>query len=141
MSTEQIFNIFVYFDGGAATEYGVCHHQAGGTDQEKTAYLLSRIDRDHRVARRFRFPRAFTPEEWLAVFRRGHQLEYFEEAFSLFRASAAPVFCITSIVDGMPKVDKQIGPEPYRGDAVTAQEGWGAVPDYLVHYTAEMHSA
>jgi hypothetical protein len=136
MSTERIFNIFIYFDGGAATEYGVRHYRVGGGDQEKTTFLLSRIDQDHRIARRFRFSRSFTPEEWLAVFRHGHQLDYFEEAFTLFRAPVAPVSCITPIVDGAPNVDKQIGPEPYRGDIVTAEEGWGAVPDYLVNYTS-----
>ncbi|MGO9173394.1 MAG: hypothetical protein ACLP7P_15725 [Rhodomicrobium sp.] len=136
MTTERIFNIFVYFDGGAATEYGVRHHQASGNDQEKTAYLLSRMDQDQAIASRFRFPRSFTPQEWLAVFRHGDQLEYFEEAFTLFKAPAAPVFCITPIVDGTPTVEKQIGPEPYRGAVVTAQEGWRAVPDYLLHYTS-----
>jgi hypothetical protein len=136
MSTERIFNIFVYFDGGSAVEYGVYYHLVGGSDQEKTGYLLSRIDQDHPIARRFRFPRSFTPQEWVAVFRHGHQFEYFKEAFTLLRAAGEPVFCITSIVDGTPNVDKQVGPEPYRGDAVTAQEGWGAVPDYLVDYTS-----
>jgi hypothetical protein len=135
MSTERIFNIFVYFDsGGPAIEYGVYYHLMGGSDQEKTDYLLSRIDKDHPIARRFRFPRSFTSEEWFAVFRHGHQLEYFEEAFALLRAAAAPVFCITSVVDGTPTVDKEVGPEPYRGDAVTALEGRGALPDYLVDY-------
>jgi hypothetical protein len=135
MSTERIFNIFVYFDGGTATEYGVYHHEVGGDDEEKATYLLSCIDQDHFISRHFRFSRSFTPQEWLAVLRQGHQLEYFEEAFTLFKAPAAPVFCITPIVDGTPKTDRQIGAEPYQGDAVTAQEGWGAVPDYLVHYT------
>jgi len=90
MSDEQIFNIFVYFDGGAAIEYGACCHRVGGSDQEKTAYLLSRIDLDHPVARRFRFPRRFAPPEWLAVYRHGHELEYFEEAFTQFGASSEP---------------------------------------------------
>jgi hypothetical protein len=134
--TERIFNIFIYFDGGNANQYGVRHHQVDGSDQEKSAYLLSRIDQDHATARRFRFPRSFTPQEWVAVFRHGQELEYFEEAFTLFRASAEPVFCITSIVDGAPIVEKQIGPEPYRGAAVTAQKGWGSMPDYLINYTS-----
>jgi hypothetical protein len=86
ITTERIFNVFVYFDGGTATEYGVRHHRASGSDQEKTAYLLLRIDQDHAIASRFRFPRSFTPEEWHAVVRLGHQLQYFEEAFTRFRA-------------------------------------------------------
>ena len=125
MSIERIFNIFIYFQGGTAMEYGVRHHRVGGTDQEKTGYLLTCIVQDHPIARRFSFPRSFTPDEWLAVFRLGRALEHFEEAFTLFKAPVQPVFCITPIVDGEPKVEKQIGPEPYRGDAVTAEEGWG----------------
>lgn len=137
MSAERIFNIFIYFVEGVATEYGVRHHRSGGSDREKNDYLRSRVGQDHSIARRFRLSRRFTPEEWLAVYRYGQALAFFEEAFVLFRASTAPVFCITPIVDGQPKVDKQIGPEPYRGDAVTHQDGWGSMPDYLVEYTSE----
>jgi hypothetical protein len=137
MSTERIFNIFVYFVEGTATEYGVRHHQFDGSDSEKIDLLLSKIDQDHSIARRFRLSRSFTPEEWLAVYRYGQPLQYFEEAFVHFRARPAPMYCITPIVDGLPKVDKQIGSGPYRGDAVTHQEGWGNMPDYLVEYTSE----
>jgi len=134
MQTERIFNTFLYFDAGVATEYGVRHHIIGGSDQKKLAYLLSQIERDHLIARRFRFTRGFTSRKWLAELRLGYQLKYFEEAFSLYRATARPVFCITSVVDGTPVVDKQIGPEPYRGGSVTAIEHWGATPDYLERY-------
>ncbi len=54
----------------------------------------------------------------------------------LFSAPSAPVFCLTPVVDGSPTVENRVGPEPYRGDVVTAQEGWGAVPYYLLHYTS-----
>ncbi|RTM13694.1 MAG: hypothetical protein EKK33_10040 [Bradyrhizobiaceae bacterium] len=137
MSAERVFNIFIYFVEGTATEYGVRHHRYAGSDNEKVDFLLSRVEPDHSIARRFQLSRSFTPEEWLAVHRYGQGLEYFEEAFVLFRASAAPVFCITSIVDGVPKIDRQIAPGPYRGDAATHQEGWGSMPDYLVEYTSE----
>lgn len=134
MSIERTFNIFVYFDGGVAVEYGAQHHRFAGSDDEKVAFLLAHIEQDHPIARRFRFPRTFTPEEWLAVFRHGEVLAYFEEAFRVFRAPAAPVFSVTAIVDGKPMVDQQIGAEPFRGEVVTAQEGRGSVPDYLLHY-------
>jgi hypothetical protein len=136
MAKEQIYNIFVYFDGGTATEYGACYHELSGSDEEKSAYLISQVDHDHVTAERFRFPRSFTCQEWLAVFRYGNELEYFEEAFKLFGASGTSLFCITSIVDGTPTVEMRIGPDPFRGDVVTRQEGWGAMPDYLVHYTS-----
>lgn len=135
MSAERIFNIFVYFNEGVAVEYGMRHHRVGGSDIDKTAFLLAQVEQDHRSARRFRLSRTVKPEEWLAAFRHGNVLGYFEEAFALFRAPAAPVCCVTSIVDGTIMVDWQIGTEPFRGDMVTAQEGRGAVPDYLVLYS------
>ena len=135
MTSERIFNIFVYFDSGVAKEYGVRHHMIGGEDSEKTAFLLSHIAQDLSKARRFRLARNFTPDEWRAAFRYGEVLGYFDEGFTLFRASSSPIFCVTSIVDGVPTVDQQTGSEPFRGDAVSKVEGRGAVPDYLVQYT------
>ncbi|WP_051373168.1 MULTISPECIES: hypothetical protein [unclassified Afipia] len=135
MTTERVFNLFVYFDAGVADEYGVRHHRGDGGDAEKAALLLSRVGEDHSRARRFRFARNFTPEEWLAVMRRGDVLRYFEEALAHFRAPTAPIYCITAIVDGVPRIDQKIGPEPFRGDMVSVIEGHGSVPDYLVHYT------
>jgi hypothetical protein len=135
MSTERVFNIFVYFNQGVAIEYGMRHHRVGGSHSDKVAFLLAQVEQDHPIARRFRLSRTFMPQEWLAASRRGGVLEYFEEAFRLFRAPAAPMSCVTSIVDGTTMVDRQIGTEPFRGDMVTAQEGRGSVPDYLVHYT------
>lgn len=131
---ERIFNIFMYFDAGIAIEYGMRHHRIGGSDDEKTAFLLAQIPVDHPVARRFQLPRNFTVDEWFAALRHGDVLFYFEEAFQIFRAPAAPIHCLTSIVDGVPRVDQQIGPGPFRGDAVSRIEGRGSVPDYLEHY-------
>lgn len=139
MAAERIFNIFLYFDDGVARDYGVRHHLIAGHDAEKTRFLLSHVDTDYPVARRFHLSRQFTHAEWFAAHRHGQVLGYFEEAFQLFRAPPAPVYCITAIVDGEPKIDLQVGAEPFRGDAVTAQEGRGAMPDYLVRYSDGNH--
>jgi hypothetical protein len=134
MIEERIFNIFMYFDSGVATEYGVRHSRIKGTDDEKKAFLASHVLQDHPIAHRFQLPRRFTTDEWFAAMRQGDILSYFEEAFEEFRATEAPLFCVTPIVDGVPRVDNQIGPGPFRGDAVSEIEGRGSVPDYLVNY-------
>ena len=115
MIEERVFNIFIYFEAGLAKEYGVRHHRIGGTDSEKTTFLLTHVAADHSKARRFQLPRNFTVDEWVAALRHGDVLFYFEEAFQIFRAPAAPIHCLTSIVDGVPRVDQQIGPGPFRG--------------------------
>jgi hypothetical protein len=139
MSTERIFNIFLYFDAGVANDYGVRHHLVTGQDAEKTHFLLSRVDADYPIARRFKLPRQFTPGEWLAAQRYGDVLHYFEEGLQLFRAPTTPVYCVTAIVDGEPKIDLQVGAEPFRGDAVTDQKDRGAMPDYLMRYSDGNH--
>jgi hypothetical protein len=135
MSAERVFNIFLYFDIGVASEYGVRDHRISGTDAEKKAFLLSHVSEDHPIARRFQLERNFTPEEWLAALRYGDTHFYFEEAFIILNAPSAPIYCSTAVIDGVPTVDEKIGPGAYRGDAVSEMEGRGAVPDYLVHYT------
>ncbi|MBB6428055.1 hypothetical protein [Sphingopyxis sp. JAI128] len=136
MSSERIFNIFVYFDAGVAREYGIRHHRISGTDDEKTEYLRLRVDADHALARRFTLPRAFTPEQWRAAQRHGDVLGFFEEGLAHFHAGRSPVFGQTPIVDGQPAIDVIIGAEPFRGDQVSALPGQGAVPDYLVDYAS-----
>ncbi len=136
MTSERIFNIFLYFDGDKATDYGMRYHRADGTDEDKRQVLLSNISDDHLVAQRFRLRRTFTRDEWTAVLRRGHELEYFVEGFNYLRAPAEVVFCITAIVDGRPMVDKMIGASPFRGEDVTHVEGQGKMSDYLEEYTS-----
>lgn len=135
MVSERIFNIFIFFESGVAKEYGVYHHSMDGDDITKTSFLSARVSEDQKIARRFLLDRSFTPEEWRAAMRYGDVLGYFEEAFKKFRAPASPIFCITCIEEGIPKIDQQISPGPFRGDMVSEVEGLGAVPDYLVNYT------
>lgn len=134
MAFERIFNIFVYFDDGLARHYGVRHHRRTGSDDAKCEHLRVHVDGDHPLAQRFSLPRSFTAEQWLAAQRVGDVLQYFEDALTLYRASPSPVFCLTSIVDGMPKIDRTIGPKSFRGNQVMASEIFGSFPDYLVEY-------
>lgn len=137
MISERVFNVFMYFDAGTATQYGVRHHRLEGSEEQKTRHLLTQIEADHPVARRFNLARSFTADEWRAAMRFGGVLAYFEEAFVLYNAPSDPVYCLTPIVDGVPTVDKQIGVEPFRGDDVSRIAGRGSVPDYLVTYVRE----
>lgn len=139
MSAERIFNIFIYFDDGVARDYGLRHHRVAGSDEDKATFLRAHVNADHPIARRFPLSRNFTPTQWLAAQRHGDELGYFEMGFVAFRAPPAPVFCLTPVVNGVAKVDLLTDVRPFRGDQVTAQEGRGAVPDYLVTYVDDDH--
>lgn len=134
MSDERAFNVFIYFDGGLARQYGARHHRLGGSDEAKLEHLLANVETDHTDAKRFDFERTFTPDEWLAAQRFSDVTHYFERAFCHYRAPRAVIYCVTPVIDGVPTVDQQVSTGPFRGDAVTQIEGRGSVPDYLVTY-------
>lgn len=132
--SERIFNIFVYFNEGIAKYFGIRHHRVSGTDEKKMEYLRQNVSEDHSLAKIFELPRQFTPEQWKSTFRLGNSIKYFEQGFVHYRAPMNPIFCVTSVVDNVIRIDRTIGAEPFRGDIVSAQPGRGAVPDYLVTY-------
>ena len=134
MSGERVFNVFVYFNNGVAHEYGVRHHRVRGGDQAKMAALAEAVATDHPLAKRFRLPRTFTPGEWAAQQRLGVDLGLFEEGIAHYRAGAEPLYCLTSIVDGVPRAEVKTHLGPHQGDQVG--EGMpGTMPDWLVVYT------
>lgn len=137
MIEERAFNIFVYFDKGVARQYGARHHRLTGSDAAKLEHLQANIETDHTNAKRFDFERTFTPDEWMAAQRFSEITQYFEEAFSHYRAPRDVIYIVTSVVDGTPTIDKQVSTGPFRGDIVTQIQGRGAVPDYLVTYVRE----
>lgn len=139
MTAESIFNLYMLFENGVASRYRACSHLADGSDEEKLAFLHARVETDYPSAREFALQRNFTPEQWLATQRFGDVLEYFEGAFVEFGAGPDPLYCLTSVVDGVITIDLVADTAPFRGDQVTAREGRGAVPDYLVHYVDGKH--
>lgn len=137
VSKETIYNVFIYFNNGIAKTYGVKTYGVDLDDNAKAAFLRERVDKDHKSARRYDLSRAFTPDEWLSVLRAGRAIDYFEEAFCDLQASHAPYYCHTPIVDGEPRIEKQIGAGPFRGSMVSELTGCGSVPDYLINYVDE----
>ena len=134
MSSERIFNIFVFFENGTATEYGMRHHRLNGSDEEKLTYLQGAVEADFPSARRFPLRRTFTPGQWLAQQRQGMDLGLFEKALALYRAPREPVMCLTAIDDGVPRIDLRTDLSPYRGNKI-GNELPGAMQDWLVNYT------
>lgn len=110
---ERIFNLFIYTNGDVIELLGVAVHEMDGSDEEKIAYLRSAVDYDYKVAERavVKFCSygtsngEFKYSSYLAMARAGRSLEVFEEMFSIYGASEAPLCCITSIVNGKTEVD------------------------------------
>jgi hypothetical protein len=132
--SDRIFNIFVYFEGNEAREYGIRHYRRDGKDDKNIAFLQSLVDTDHSIAKRFELSRAFTAGEWLAMQRRGLDIGFFEDGFRHFRAVLNPLICITSIVNGVPRIDIKSDVSPFWGNRV-GKELPGDMQDWLIKYT------
>jgi len=133
LSSERIFNIFVYFEDGTAREYGMRHYRLGGSEKNKLAFLQSKVDTDCAIARHFLLTRPITYGEWSALQRLGIDLEFFEEGFREYRAGRKPLFCITSIVDGFPRVDLTTDPAPFVGSKMNEMMP-GDMEDWITKY-------
>lgn len=133
-SSERIFNIFIYFEGGIAKNYGIRHHRHDGSDTEKLTFLQTAVETDFLIARCFHLPRSFTRAEWMAQQRLGMDIGLFEEGFAHFRAGQEPIMAITSIVDGSPRVDIKTDLSPYWGEKV-GKDLPGDMQDWLIKYT------
>ncbi|MBM1310360.1 hypothetical protein JQT66_09300 [Sulfitobacter mediterraneus] len=135
MTREKIFNLFIFFENGVANEVGGRFHKLSGDDFQKQEFLKCNVKADFPNAVRVSLPRAFTPEEWRSQQRIGNVLAFFEEYLSKSNAPKAPLFGITAIVDGKPKIDQTIDSDTFRGEDVTGFKRKGEMPDYLVEYT------
>jgi hypothetical protein len=134
MSSERIFNIFIFFDDGTASEFGMRHCRHDGSDAEKMAFLQSIVFEEYSKARRFLLRRTFTSAQWLSQQRLGMDLGLFEEGFSHFNAPKAPIVCLTAIVDGLPQIDLSTDLSPFWGEKI-GKELPGDIEDWLIKYT------
>lgn len=138
MSSERIFNIFIYFEKGKASVYGMQYHQFGTTDNERLSHLQDSIENDHPIAERFQLPRTFSNHEWMSQTRLGIDLSLFEEGFNKYHAGSQPYCCITPVVDGTPTADVISDLAPFRGEKV-GQKLPGDMDDWLLFYTDGQH--
>lgn len=117
---EPIFNLFVFVNDGLIAEVGATCHRMNGTDAAKTAFLQQRVNVDWQTTKRYPLPAHFkmvssgtqlpgiSYEMFLALIQADKHLELFEAAFQEFDASDSPLFCITPIVDGVPKMEVMV---------------------------------
>jgi hypothetical protein len=124
LSSERIFNVLIYFEGGIAREYGTRHHRLDGPDAEKSAFLRAAVDADFPIARRFPLPRSFTVAEWLTQQRVGVGLGLFEESFAFYQAPRTPILCVTSIVDGAPNRRSRYKAAIFKEALVATRRRW-----------------
>jgi hypothetical protein len=119
---EQVFNFLYFVKGDIIQEFGFVVHEFDGTDNEKSMFLQSQIDKDYPNSERFPAIRGGKPmrvDAYTASMRLGTHLEVFEEVFNRYNANANPLCCVSAIVNGKPRIDEvsDHGPLRYRENA------------------------
>lgn len=134
--SETIYNLFAYTDGSRIHSLGIHPYKLAeeGGDDSKLDFLKERclVDHAHAFQARILSP-VITPAEFLTKHRLGTALALFEELFAHFKAPAAPLFVMTTVVNGKPQVDHSYSDRLDPNDI----SGPGVMTDYLLKYTNE----
>lgn len=136
---ENAYNLFLYVDNMRVKELGVAIHELDGTEAEKLSVLQSLVGQDYRSAKRYALK---TPLEWgeyEARMRLGRHLAVFEGIFQDCDAPTDPLFAITPIVDGMPRILAVTGAGPLNLEDLrnTPLSRPGTMVDYLKAYVQD----
>jgi hypothetical protein len=103
--SESIYNLFLIGDEAFVTHVGVQVHEFVGSDADKIASLRDSLIEDIVSAQRFALKTPRTWEEHRQAERGNREYELFEEVFKSVNASSNPLTLMTSIVNGIPRVE------------------------------------
>jgi hypothetical protein len=135
MISEVIYNLFAYTDGKTITDIGISQYKIvdEGSDEDKFDFLRERCLVDHAKAHKARIVSPeITLENYFSKHRLGTALELFEELFQLANAPRDPLFAMTLIENGEPRIEHS-----YTGNFLDLSCNKEGFVDYLVHYTSD----
>ena len=117
---EVAYNLFLFIDGDTVREVGIVSHRLGGRDDVKLANLRATARADFAAAKRFPVGPLHLPagavkpvpvgvnyDAYWAASQTGavNPLGIFEAALQSVSARRDPLFCITAVVNGVPRID------------------------------------
>lgn len=129
---ETIFNLFLFVSGELITSIGIEPYKIvdDASDQQMKTFLRERSQLDHSRAYAAKLLTPLSLESYRSKERLGTNLALFEELFEMVNAPQEPLFCITHIVDGVPKFEGF-----YEGAIELSKLNTGeTMPDYLFKY-------
>lgn len=134
---EIIYNIFLVYENDICASIDYVTHEITLDDGEAVAFLLSRVESDYGIAKKFRLGKPFTQSEYNSKCRlaAGHHL--FDDFFVFACAGAKPLFVSTPVLDGQPFFNyRHKHDEPLYINAVSRKLGErGEMIDWLEKYT------
>lgn len=135
---EAVYNVYTYFEAGELRAVGIKQYYRQGSDTKKLAFLRERAILDFSSAPRVPLARPLPQDQYHAMERLGETMHMFEPLFGMIGADVAPLFCVTPIVDGVPKVDVSVPLGPLNMSELPEGIGeLGKMDDYLYKYINE----
>ncbi|MCA8224796.1 hypothetical protein LGM69_25305 [Burkholderia multivorans] len=135
---EPIYNVYAFFEADELRTVGIKQYYRQGNDAKKMDFLRSRAEVDFATVDRFRVVNTMTAIQFQVRQRLGQVTELFEPLFAAIGAGPMPLFCMTSIVDGVPKTDVSVPLAPLDMSKLPDGAGEaGRMDDYLFKYRNE----
>lgn len=102
---EIILNIYLIINDGMVVEFRAVAYQREGGDDNKIAFLKSKVKEDYPDATSFYAPvdkngKYMSYNKFHKLEKRGMHFQLFEEIFSKFNVPEHPLICVTPVVDG-----------------------------------------
>ncbi len=122
--TERCFNLFLFVADDIITEIGATAHELTGTDDAKLRHLQDAVGADFPTSRRFPPPSCVVMRNgrparsglsWAGYVHLqavGQSMRFLEPVFAAIKAPREPLFVLTCIVDGKPRIDAHIDHSP-----------------------------
>jgi len=103
--SETILNIYLIIENDRVVSFKAKAYESDEGDNEKIAFLKSRVRPDYKAAYVFDAPQNEKGEfmaykSFAKLEKRGMQFQLFEEIFSKFNVPENPLICVTPVVDG-----------------------------------------
>lgn len=119
---EMIFNIFLISVKGFIKNVGVKSHLHNGTDQEKIDFLKANVESDKDAYEKFPIPDRYQivaqddtiqkgilrSQKYQDLCDVGKSYEIFNEIFAYYNSVENPLMCVSFIIDGKLKIDKEV---------------------------------
>jgi hypothetical protein len=135
---ENIYNIFMFYDGDVCKEVGYKASKLIGDDNKKINFLRKNIENDLNNCSRFKLSKEITRDEVYAWSRLNENSPAIIEAFRKFGIFDSSLKVITPVVNGEIFYDVSI---PYGKNTLEESKKQmnieGEQKDWLIHYTNE----
>lgn len=133
--SENIYNIFLLFENDVCSELAYRVHQYGGAQRHAMEFLRIQVEKDFRLATKFKLTVPFTRQQFNARSRLGDSHHLIEEFFVQVDAGPAPLLCITPVKDGNVFFNYSYSGELDANDVAQTLGERGYMDDWLVKYT------